>query len=302
MSFFKIISCPICNSKEYFILKRGDYNQYSVEIIKKKFSSSSDFFIDQVVMCLTCKFVYLNPRLNANIILEGYANVIDEKFISQDFFRLKTFSQSIKKIKETLNLSNKKILDVGTANGTFVKACLINNLEAEGIEPSKWLVDHGKANDNLDLHCGSFEEFNFKKKYDFIFFWDVLEHVFDLRITKNKILNILNDNGYLVINCPDQDSIAQRILKFKWPFYLSVHLYYFNESSLKNFLAEEFTLIKRFPHFQYLELDYVLERASKHFTFLNYLRKILNFLKLNKLPFKYNMGQTTFIFKKNENH
>jgi 2-polyprenyl-3-methyl-5-hydroxy-6-metoxy-1,4-benzoquinol methylase len=302
MSFFKIIPCPICNLKEYLILKKGNYNQYSVEEIKKKFSSSSDTFIDQVVKCLNCKFVYLNPRLDNNIILEGYTNVIDEKFISQDFLRLKTFSQSLKKIKKILNLSNKKILDVGTANGTFVKACLKNNIVAEGIEPNKWLVNLGKKNDNLNLHCGSFEEFNFKKKYDFIFFWDVLEHVFDLNITKSKILNILNKNGYLIINCPDQDSIAQRILKFKWPFYLSVHLYYFNENSLKTFLKKDFTLIKKFPHFQYLELDYVFERASKYFPFLSYFRKFLDFLKIKKLPFKYNMGQTTFIFKKNENY
>lgn len=302
MSFFKIIPCPICSSKEYLILKKGNYNQYSVEEIKKKFSSSSDTFIDQVVKCLNCKFVYLNPRLDNNIILEGYTNVVDKKFISQDFLRLKTFSQSLKKIKKILNLSNKKILDVGTANGTFVKACLKNNVVAEGIEPSKWLVNLGKKNDNLNLHCGSFEEFNFKKKYDFIFFWDVLEHVFDLNITKSKILNILNKSGYLIINCPDQDSIAQRILKFKWPFYLSVHLYYFNENSLKTFLKKDFTLIKKFPHFQYLELDYVFERASKYFPFFSYFRKFLDFLKIKKLPFKYNMGQTTFIFKKNENY
>ena len=302
MSFFKIIPCPICSSKEYLILKKGNYNQYSVEEIKKKFSSSSDTFIDQVVKCSNCKFVYLNPRLDNNIILEGYTNVVDEKFISQDFLRLKTFSQSLKKIKKILNLSNKKILDVGTANGTFVKACLKNNVVAEGIEPSKWLVNLGKKNDNLNLHCGSFEEFNFKKKYDFIFFWDVLEHVFDLNITKSKILKILNKSGYLIINCPDQDSIAQRILKFKWPFYLSVHLYYFNENSLKTFLKKDFTLIKKFPHFQYLELDYVFERASKYFPFLSYFRKFLDYLKIKKLPFKYNMGQTTFIFKKNENY
>ena len=51
---------------------------------------------------------------------------------------------------------------------------------------------------------------------------------------------------------------------------------------------------------QYLELEYVFERASKYFSFFKYLKKVLNFLKINKLPFRYNMGQTTFIFKKNE--
>jgi SAM-dependent methyltransferase len=300
MNFYKTIPCPLCNSKEYFILKSGDYNKYSADEIKKKFSSSSDFFIDQVVKCKNCKFVYLNPRVDTSIILEGYSTVIDEKFISQDAFRIKTFIESLSKIKKKINLNNKKILDVGAANGTFVKVCLSDNLIADGIEPSKWLVYQAKINDNIDLKCGSFEKFDFANKYDFIFFWDVLEHVFDLEITKNKILNLLNKDGYLIINCPDHDSIAHKVLKFRWPFFLSVHLYYFNENSLKNFLKDEFTLIEKFPHFQYLELEYVFERASKYFSFFKYLKKVLNFLKINKLPFRYNMGQTTFIFKKNE--
>lgn len=298
MQFYKNINCWICNNKDFIILKKGDYSKYSKKEIINLFSSSSDHFIDQVVQCKNCKFVYLNPRLDTKIILHGYSNVVDKKFITQDHYRLKTFTNSLKKLKFFLNFNKKNILDVGTANGTFIKACLKEKINADGIEPSKWLVNQAKLNDNINLYCGTFEKYKFKKKYDYIFFWDVLEHVFNIKVTRNKITKILKKNGHLIINCPDYNSLARKFLNFKWPFFLSVHLYYFEEKSLKTLFNNDFIFVKSFPHFQYLELNYVLKRASKYFHFFKFLIKLCKFIKIDKIPIKYNMGQTTYIFKK----
>lgn len=300
MEYFDTSHCPICNEKKFEILIKKKNENLTIEKLQELYSSSNDFFDDQVVKCINCKFVYINPRVKENIILEGYENVVDEKFITQDNLREKTFKNALEKLKKFIQFENlKNGLDVGTASGNFLKVCDVEKIDVEGIEPSKWMVDNLKKNTQLTVFNGSFENFKFKKKYDIIFFWDVLEHVYNLKLTINKVNEILNSDGYLVINAPDYDSFARKIFGKKWPFYLSVHLYYFNKISLDKLLNKNFSFIKKYPHFQFLELNYVLERAKKYFAFTETFIPIFKFLKLDKLPIKYNIGQTTFIYKKN---
>jgi 2-polyprenyl-3-methyl-5-hydroxy-6-metoxy-1,4-benzoquinol methylase len=298
MKIFKIIKCPICNYKEYKILIKGKHSNYSIKKIKSFFSSSSNIFIDQIVKCINCNFIYTNPRINKKIIILGYKNTKDKTFISQNKERYITFCNSIKKINKIINIKEEdKLLDVGTADGTFLKVCEKLKLNIEGIEPSKWLVKNGKKK-NIKIYQGVFEQHKFKKKYNIIFFWDVLEHTFDLKKTKSKITSLIKKNGYLIVNVPDHDSLARKWLKLNWPFYLNVHLYYFNKESLNNLFKKEFNYICKFPHFQILKLEYIFRRAIFYYPILKYILKIIFLLKINNMRIKYNMGQTTYIFKK----
>jgi hypothetical protein len=298
MKIFKIINCPICDFKEFIILIKGKHSNYSINKIKSFFSSSSNIFIDQIVKCLNCNFIYTNPRINKNIIIRGYKNTKDKTFISQNKERYVTFLNSIKKINNIINIKeDHHLLDVGTADGTFLEVCAKLKLNIEGIEPSKWLVAKGKKRE-IKIFQGVFEQYKFKKKYDVIFFWDVLEHTFDLKKTKNKISSLIKKNGHLIVNVPDHDSFARKYLKLNWPFYLNVHLYYFNQESLKNLFKNEFNYIYKFPHFQILKLEYIFRRAIVYYPLLKYILKIIFLLKINNMRIKYNMGQTTYIFKK----
>ena len=47
-------------------------------------------------------------------------------------------------ISNQIDFSNKKILDIGSGGGAFLKACKDRNITAEGIEPNKWLVNYSK--------------------------------------------------------------------------------------------------------------------------------------------------------------
>ena len=168
---------------------------------------------------------------------------------------------------------------MGTADGTFLEVCKNLKLNIEGIEPSKWLVKNGKKK-NIKIYQGVFEQHKFRKKYNIIFFWDVLEHTFDLNKTKNKISSLIKKNGHLIVNVPDHDSYARKFLKLNWPFYLNVHLYYFNQESLSNLFKKEFNYICKFPHFQILKLDYILRRAIIYYPILKYILNIFNMIDL----------------------
>ena len=302
MKYFDKISCPICNKDNYKIYINSKYIKKKINdrfYLKSIYSSSSSIILDQVVKCLNCNFHYINPRPKTNIILKGYSEVQDEEFTTQGKGRLQTFKNSLSLILESIDKSDlNNGLDVGSASGEFLKACKDFNIKCEGIEPSKWLVNYGKKKYGIKVFKGDFLKFSKKKKFNFLSFWDVLEHVADLKKAKSKILKLLNNDGYLIVNVPDMDSYARKILGKKWPFFLSVHLHYLNKTSLLKLFGDKFELIIQKPHWQLLDLSYVFERAVKYFPFLNVFHFLIKFSKIGKIKIKYNMGQTLFVFKR----
>jgi 2-polyprenyl-3-methyl-5-hydroxy-6-metoxy-1,4-benzoquinol methylase len=304
-SYLELINCPLCNSNIFSIKKKSQYsNVKNVEELFSIYKSSGDeLMLDQLVSCSTCSFEYLNPRIKSEIILKSYAENQDIDHISQDKLRYKTFANSMKKILAKVNMRNTeniKFLDIGSASGIFLKVIKDMGFNEIGFEPSNWMVNFGKKNYNVNIKQGLIQNVE-SNKYDFISFWDVLEHVTDLQGTLEKVDELTKKDSYLIINVPDIDSYAKKIMKFNWPFYLNVHLYYFRKKTLEKAMNKyNFKLVYNFSHWQYLELEYILNRASKYFNFFSLVKKIANYLGLSKIILPYNMGQTTFIFKKND--
>ncbi len=304
--YLEEINCPCCFRNSFKILKNSNYQKIeNLEKLKEIYkSSSNDLLIDQLVECNYCSFQYLNPRIKSEIIMQSYEDVIDETHISQDKFRLKTFTKSLNKIIKLLNLqkiNDKYFLDIGSASGIFLKVAKDLGFKEEGYEPSKWMADYGKKNYKINIYQGSIDDLDQNKKFDFISFWDVLEHVTDLDKTLGKVKKVSKENSFLIINIPDNDSFACKFMKKKWPFYLNVHLYYFSRMTLEKVLQQyNFRFVNSFPHWQYLSLGYLCKRASKYMKIFKYIEKFFDFLRLSNVSIPYNLGQTTFIFKKNE--
>jgi len=302
-NYLQKINCPSCNSTSYSVLKSSNYVSIKDfrDLLSIYKSSSHSIMIDQLVECNICDFSYLNPRIKSEIILQSYSDNLDEKHVSQDKSRYITFKKSIQKIFTKLNISeitNKTFLDIGSASGIFLKLIKDIGFIESGYEPSHWMVNYGKQKYGVNINQGFINNID-DIKYDYISFWDVLEHVTDLKGTLEKTQKLSKKNTYLIINVPDIDSFISRFMKFKWPFYLNVHLYYFKKKTLESILNKyDFEHILNFPHLQYLQLGYLFERAGKYFSFFLILKKISDFIKISKISVPYNMGQTTFIFKK----
>lgn len=304
--FLEKINCPGCDLSEYTILRKAQYKNVKnyEDLIKIYKSSADELLLDQLCKCNNCELVYLNPRIKSDIIFQSYTDNLDQQHISQDEQRYKTFSKSLNKIirrNNIKNYENKKFLDIGSASGVFLKVLKSFNFIEEGYEPSKWMTEYGKKNYFVNINNGSIDDVRLENKYNFISFWDVLEHVTNLKETINKINLLAAKDCILIINVPAIDTLACKILKKKWPFFLNVHLYYFTEKTLRNlFEKKNFRLLDKFPHFQYLKLDYLLFRASKYFFIFKLFYIIVKNNFLGKISVPYNVGQTTFVFKKND--
>lgn len=304
-NIYNLLSCPLCASEKFSIIK-SSLNNLPIEHsdINKIFSSSSDFELtEQLVSCTNCTLIYVNPQIQENIILNAYSDDIDEKFISQNKSRIITFTRYINWFCNFLKMKpnkNIKLLDIGCAGGAFLFAAQEMGFSVIGVEPNKWLAKKGEEMYDVKIIPSSLEEAKLdNNKFDIISLWDVIEHLPNPSKVLTNISKVLSYNGYLIINFPNYDSLARKIMGFKWPFFLNVHLIYFNKKTMQKLLIDNgFQLIKIKPFYQTLELDYILTRASNTFKFFKYVNIIIRKLGLSKLKINYNLGQSLVIAKK----
>ena len=303
--FLEEVKCPNCNASTFNVLRPS---QYAESLSKKElleiYSASSDHALqDSLVECRKCNLVYLNPRVRQDLILESYASAVDPQFVGQNQHRISTFSRSIDYLVSNHGLKvtqETKVLDVGCASGAFPKAAADAGLSVIGVEPSKWLSEQGRINYGLDIRTGILSDHNFQSlNFDLVTLWDVIEHLTDPTEVVADIHRLLKPSGLLVVNYPDYASWARRILGYKWPFFLNVHLIYFTPKTITTFLESRgFEVIEIKPFWQTLQLGYVLKRASSYFRIFGLLEKLIGKIGLYRLPLRYNMGQSLLIARK----
>ena len=299
------VACICCESKEYTIIhdpKKIDALSKD-DLLKVYKSSSDDQLLNQLVRCIDCGLVYLNPRVSKEIILASYSGAEDLTFITQNEERIKTFKKSFLNFAHTFSVptnKNTRVLDIGCAGGAFPKAADDLGFNVVGIEPSKYLCEWGKKEYGLDLRPGILDEHDFEKEsFDVITLWDVVEHLIDPRVEIKKISYILKKKGYLIVNYPDYNSLVAKLMGLKWPFFLSVHLFYFSSKTIKMFLSKfGFEIVELKPHWQTLKLEYVLRRASTSFGFFKVIQKFIQTFRLGNLPIAYYLGQVQVVARK----
>jgi 2-polyprenyl-3-methyl-5-hydroxy-6-metoxy-1,4-benzoquinol methylase len=104
-----------------------------------------------------------------------------------------------------LPISNKLILDVGCSEGYLGDALKKNGNVVYGIDISKNSIN--KAQKKLDFALyGNIETMKIpwkSKTFDFIICLDVLEHLFDPKLVIKKFLNVLRNDGQIIISLPN---------------------------------------------------------------------------------------------------
>jgi len=300
---YETVNCNLCGSNDCKVLIKPKYDLEKQKNLKEKFRSSGDeTLIDQVVKCKKCGLIYVNPRIKAQKIVEAYSEGSDETFVSQEKGRAITFKRCLKLFKKYKK--DGKILDIGTAGGTFLHVAKQQGWEVYGIEPNKWLANWGKEHYGIDIKSGTLFDYKFEENFfDVVTLWDVLEHMPNPKKALLEINRILKPNGLLVVNYPDIGSWLSKVMRSKWIFLLSVHLYYFTPKTIKGILKTTgFKTIKTKPHFQTLQLDYLIFRMQAYSKALHKLGKTTTkMLRIGNLQIPYWLGQTLVIARKIEN-
>lgn len=299
------VACPNCSGTNYRTIQPAKYPTHlSRAELEKIFSASSDHILfDAMAQCADCSLVYLNPRIRKDLIIESYSGSLDPTFIKQNDERIATFKKSLLGLARRHGITPqtvRRVLDVGCAGGAFPKAAHDLGFDAIGVEPSRWLVEQGRALYGLDLRAGLLKDQRFpNQSFDLVCLWDVIEHLPDAGAVVNEIHRLLRPGGCLLVNCPDYGSLARILLGRNWPMLLSVHLIYFTRTTIADFLHRRgFEIVEIRPFWQTLQLGYVLQRASSYFRVFAFLRSFAETLRLHRLPVTYNIGQSLILARK----
>ena len=186
--------------------------------------------------------------------------------MTQNPQRRRTFKRRLRGVlqKTHYNAKGKRLLDVGCAGGAFPSAARDAGFQAQGIEPSRWLCDYARNTYGLEIRQGILQRGIYPDaSFDVVSLWDVIEHVAEPSEMLAIIRQLLSRGGYLWVNFPDIGSVTARLLSWRWPFWLSVHLHYYTRQTMRRQLEQAgFEVLYMAPHWQQLELGYVLHRAA----------------------------------------
>jgi SAM-dependent methyltransferase len=302
MPDFESVPCAICGSDEFDVViasRRDPTKHVDLDVVFR--SSGDEPLKDQAVRCRGCGLVYVRPRLRWDLILRGYQEAEDPQFVSQIAFRERTFTRCLDKVERTAKPKGKRVLDVGTAGGSFLAVARDRGYEPLGCEPSEWMCRFAREHYGLELHRGTLFDAPFEAgSIDLLTAWDVLEHTPSPKKVLERAHALLADDGILALSYPDYGSGAARLLGSRWPFLLTVHLYYFVPATMRELLTRTgFDPLAFRPHIQTLEMGYVAERAAPYLGPLGgLLKKTMRGLRLSRLPFHYWVGQTMVVARK----
>ncbi len=292
------VRCVLCGSDDADLVYEAQYHlETDADLVEKFRASGDELLVDQVVRCRSCSLQYVNPRLRGDLIVSGYTDGEDPTYVSQLDARERTFAGSLGAIERALG-GKGRLLDIGTAAGAFVAAARKAGWDATGCEPNTWLAEFGSRHYGIHIRQGSVFDHDYEPgSFDVVTLWDVIEHTPDPVAVVEHCRTLLKPGGLLVINYPDVGSWIARALRRKWLFLISVHLFYFDRRTMSRLLGEHgFDVVLTRPHWQRLELDYVLQRgASLAPRLSSAARRLVSRLGASRLHVPYWLGQTLAI-------
>jgi SAM-dependent methyltransferase len=254
-SGYKLFRCPSCGLGQTKLGKPYE------EFVK-------EFYTDGYFMGDKTKSAYTN-----------YAG--DKKYIQRN---MQTFLTHLMQYKKSGN-----VLDAGCACGYFVESALSKGFDAYGFDPSHYALSHASEKIKHRVAHSSISDSTYEKaSFDAITMFDVFEHLGDPITDLKKLGSYLKDDGVMMIATGDTESVAARILKRRWTFYIPPqHLFFFNKKTITETLKRAgFEPITFFRIGKWLSLSYVLHLASTsgESSLAPILQRIVTALHLGSFP------------------
>lgn len=242
------IICPLCDSRSvsYFREKNG-FKLYK---------------------CNSCKLLFLYPLPKSiEVYDKSYFSGADKGFGYVDYDvdkepMVSTFEKYLD-IVSSLGVNKGKLLDIGAATGFFMNLAKGRGFDVTGVELSDFAAEIGRKK-GLNLITGDLLVQSFPEKhFDVITMFDVLEHVPKPKELIKEVSRILKDEGLVVINTPDAESLWAKALGPRWQLIMPPeHINYFSPKNLGNYLSKNGFTVK------------ISSKIGKSFT-LQYILKML---------------------------
>lgn len=245
--------------------------------------------------------IYSNPKVIS--LIENYIAEFDKSLVvrkqlgipisidDDDPLLLKKSYEILKKLSQKYDLKNKKILEIGSGFGTLVFLSRINNLQVDGIEPCREMVNlsHKLLEEYKfkpdSIKCSAGERLPYADNtFDMVVSFQVLEHVNDPEKILSESLRVLKSGGILHFVFPNYNSFYEGHIKSLW-------LPFFNKKNTKILLKILGEPDDRFNGMNFLNPKIVRKMISRKNAILismgkENFREMFNLDNLNKVESK----------------
>lgn len=231
MSLLK--NCRVCGSTDLIEVINLGRQPWCNDFLRKSEIGKEKLYPLTLVICNKCKISQLNFTVKKEIMFSDHTYLSGiTKSLSNHFKNLR--DEII--IKFSIN-EKKKILDLGSNDGTFLKHFKDIGWNVLGIEPAKRVCKIANKNNIPTLN----KFFNFKtsqeikEKFDFINASGVFFHLEELHSFTEGVKNLLDPNGVFIVQFLYMKSIIKNVA-FDQIYH--EHLLYYNLSTLNKLLIK----------------------------------------------------------------
>lgn len=236
----KSISCPFCSTSAPSI--RYDYKTSAI------------------VKCAGCGLMWLHPRPGPTQVYEiykdmtyyanteffqedgtkiyGYVDYLSERLNKQNWYR-GIIEKTIRLMEaEEGSKDQRSWLDVGCGLGFLMDMAYDYGFKVGGVEFSRSAVQYIRSKYTFPVNYGMLSEIDVVEKFDVISMFDVIEHLLDPIADLKKLRAMIKDNGFLLIQTMDSESLVSRLLGKRLEDFRRIreHLYFFSRPSLTKIL------------------------------------------------------------------
>ena len=178
---------------------------------------SNSFIVNRFnhVRCKNCQMVYANPRFKESIAEnlyneDEYTEFYKIKLIPSIDYRKTVLAEN--KYNQISRYFDKpgKALDIGSGLGEVLGVFNEHGWDCLGIEFNEFAANFAKEKFGVNVINKNIYDFNSTQKFDLIMLWGVLEHFFKPLDILNKVYELLEDDGLLVLEVPSADSVLVR--------------------------------------------------------------------------------------------
>ena len=266
--YYKKNECRVCESKNLLTILNLN-NQPPPNRLDDLFWELLNVPL-KLNLCINCYHLQLESVLNPIILYKNYSYLSGTSNTMKIYF---------KNFVKSLNVMNKKVLDIACNDCALLDCFKEFNNDTYGIDPAENIV---KNINNHKIYCGFFNKDAvnyFKIKFDIITAFNVFAHVDDIYDFLNNLYLISNDKTDIYI----QTSQCNMIQNNEFDTIYHEHLSFFNINSMKYCLNKLNFIL------------YDIKIANVHgSSYLFYIKQKTNFKELenvnNRLMYENNTG------------
>jgi len=198
----------------------------------------------RVVRCSRCAMLFANPVEAQFVHGSFYHHDAASFYLSAD--KLESGYAPVRFTRE-LGLfrrycRNGVVLDVGCATGAFLHALtrrFPGDYRVLGTDVAGPALDYAESRGVPVLRAPFLEHDFAGQRVKAITFWAVVEHLSEPRKFLAKAAKLLQPGGYCFVLVPNMQSLAVRVLGWRYRYVMPEHLNYFTAATLRRLLACE---------------------------------------------------------------